>query len=88
MPRAERSLESRIAEHKKYRRQCQAHLRSGLRMVGVGAPLSVAILWWRPEAWPGAVALVAIPVLITAVEWWGFAYHDRALKALSNGQDI
>jgi hypothetical protein len=88
MPRAERSLESRNAEHEKYRRQCQVRIKPSLQLVGIGVLLAAALLWWRPIAWLGAVALVLIPSLITALEYWGFVRHDRAIKRLSHVQDI
>jgi hypothetical protein len=88
MPRKERSLESRIAEHTKYRRQCQIRIKPSLQLVGVAIVLSAALLWWRPSEWILAAVIVLFPAVFTAMEYWGYVRHDRAIKRLSHEQDI
>lgn len=82
MSRPERSVKARIAEHMKYRRQCEARIKSGARLCAGGVVIGSFLLWRLSDAWLLALVVIAIPVLITSLEAWGFRKHDRALKRL------
>lgn len=85
MPKDERSPASRIAEHKKYRRQCAVRIRSGLTLSTVGVVLGILLAWRWPANWPIALIVIGIPTLFTALEVWGYRKNDRAIRDLSDG---
>ena len=86
MPR-ERTIESRVAEHEKFRRQCEVRIKSGLKLCIVGFVLSVLLLW-QTGSWVAAAVVAAFPLLMTGLEVWGFRKHDRALRLLSAAAQV
>jgi hypothetical protein len=86
MPWKPRSIESRIAEHTRYRRQCQVRIKPGLQVVGVAACVSGALLWWQPSEWILPAVIVLFPAFFTVMEYWWYLSHDRALKRLAAEQ--
>lgn len=86
MPK-ERTIESRVAEHKRFRRQCEVRIKSGLKLCIVGFVLSVLLLW-QTGSWVTAAVVAASPMLMTGLEVWGFRKHSRALKLLSAATQV
>jgi len=86
MPRKQKSIEARIAEHERYRRQSKVRIKPSIQLCAIALLAAGLILWREPDQWvlPGIV--VAIPLLFTGMEVWGYLRHDRALKALTSGQ--
>ena len=85
MPRKQRSLESRIAEHERYRLQCKVRIKPSLQLCAIALFLSALILWLKPEVWSLAVLVTVLPLLFAAMEVWGYFRHGRALKELTDG---
>jgi hypothetical protein len=82
MPRKERSIESRVKEHRKYREQCRRRIRPSIVLSLV---ILLAVVLWSVflplNLWiaGGIVAFVAFSL---GQEIIGFRYHTRKLREL------
>ena len=83
MPRKERSIESRIKEHQKYRRQCEVRIASGKKLILITVTATLIMVWYKPSLWPIGVGIVAISAGSTLLEVWGYRKHDKAISKLS-----
>jgi hypothetical protein len=84
----QRSLESRISEHTRFRRQCQIRIKPSLQLTLLAVLVAGVVLLYQPQSWLFAVAIVAFPALFTSLEVWGYLRHDRALRKLADAEDI
>ena len=85
MPRKVKSIESRIAKHEKYRRQCKVRIRPCFTLSLFALSFAAFIVWLKPEGWWLAIPLVGFPILFTSLEVFGYYSHDRAIKQLRGG---
>jgi cation transport ATPase len=82
MPRKERSIESRVKEHRKYREQCRRRIRPSIILSAI--ILAILGLWavfLRLNVWI-AIAIVAFTAFSLSQEIIGFRYHSRKLREL------
>lgn len=88
MGRKERSLKSILAEHRKYRRQCQVRIKPTLQLTVLATFLAGALMWSKKMGWIGASLLVGIPLILTLMEIISFFKHDRSIKGHSSEHDL
>lgn len=82
------ALKSTLAEHTKYRRQCQVRIKPSLQLTVLAAFLAGALMWNEKMGWLGVSLVVGIPLLFTLLEVLSFFRHDRAIKGLSSEHDL
>ncbi|WP_406610965.1 hypothetical protein [Agarivorans sp. JK6] len=87
VPRKEESLASRIKEHQKFRKQSEARVTSGKKLLMVILVLSCLLTWYAYEFWKLGLGLAVISSGSTLIEYWSYKKHDRALSELSKHQD-
>jgi hypothetical protein len=87
MPRKERSVESRVKEHRKYREQCRRRIRPSVILSTI---ILLAIVAWSVflplNLWI-AGGIVAFVVFSLGQEIIGFRYHTRNLRELGYDPD-
>ena len=74
-----RSLESRINEHQKYRRQCQVRVCSGLRLILACIILEVFLVFYTTALWKLVLVVLVIISGTTMLEYWSYRKHNKAL---------
>jgi len=82
MPRKERSIESRVKEHRKYREQCRRRIRPSIIL---SALILAAIGLWSvflPLNFWIAGFILAFDAFSLGQEIYGFRYHTRKLHEL------
>ena len=79
----ERSLESNIKEHQKYRSQCQVRIRSGIRLLLICLVLEILLLLYTAEIWKWVLVIMVIIGGSTLLEVWGYRKHHKALADLA-----
>ena len=79
----ERSLESNINEHQKYRSQCQVRIRSGIRLLLICLVLEILLLLYTAEIWKWVLVIMVIIGGSTLLEVWGYRKHHKALADLA-----
>ena len=79
----ERSLESKIKEHQKYRSQCQVRIRSGIRLLLICLVLEILLLLYTAEIWKWVLVIMVIIGGSTLLEVWGYRKHHKALAELA-----
>jgi uncharacterized membrane protein YhhN len=80
----ERSVESRIKEHKKYREQCRRRIRPSITLFLISLAAVIAWVCFLPTSWwivAGVLAFAGGHVLMEIV---GFRFQDRKLRELEN----
>ena len=82
MPRKKASLQSIIAEHEKYRRQCQVRIRPSLTLCAIAVGLYALLLLKTSATWLSVSPLILLPAFYTVMEIICFITHDRALRKL------
>ena len=80
-----KSNHARIAEHTKYRRQCGVRVKSGLKVCFVAGTLVILLCAYAQNAWPSALFIFAVPLVLTIFEALGYLKHRRALRHLTHG---
>lgn len=75
-------MKSKLAEHKKYRRQCQVRIKSGIKLILVLLVIGAVVLFLNLQFWPFVLGVIVFFVLATLLEVWGYRKHDRAIKQL------
>ncbi len=83
MPKKERSIVSKINEHKKYRKQCEVRVASGKKLVIFSIVIAIALVLYKIDFWLIGVGLVAFSAGITLIEFWGYKKHDKAITVLT-----
>ena len=78
----ERSTESRIKEHTKFREQCRRRIRPSITLFLIS--LVAVILWacFLPTSWWAVVGVLAFTGGHTMMEIVGYCYHVRKLREL------
>ena len=79
----ERSLESKIKEHQKYRSQCQVRIRSGIRLLLICLVLEILLLLYTADIWRLMLIVLVIISGRTLLEVWGYRKHHKALAELT-----
>ena len=88
MARKARSPEVILAEHTKYRRQCQIRIKPSLQLTGIALLIACGLLWRQLVGWLGAAIIVGIPLIFTLLEIFSFMRHDRIIKVLSDEKNL
>jgi hypothetical protein len=80
----ERSIESRIKEHKKFREQCRRRIRPSITLFVIS--LTAVILWacFLPTSWWAVAGVLAFSGGDVLMEIASCRYHDRKLRELTN----
>lgn len=77
------SLESKIKEHQKYRRQCQVRIRSGIKLFLICLVLEIVLLLYTAALWKLVLVVLVIIGGSTLLEVWGYRKHHKALAELT-----
>ena len=83
MPRKDSSIESKVKEHEKYRRQCDVRITSGKKLIAFSIALAALLTWCSFGFWKIGAGIVVISIGNTLLEYWGYKKHDKAIKQLS-----
>ena len=78
-----RTLESRINEHQKYRRQCQVRIRSGVRLLLTCLIPGLLLLIYKAAIWKLVLIVMVIIGSSTLLEVWSYRKHHKALAELT-----
>jgi hypothetical protein len=78
----ERTLESRIKEHKRFREQCRRRIRPYFTLFLAAAIVLIAIYFFRPFSPWVFVGVLGFSAGNLALEIFGYRFHDRKLKEL------
>jgi hypothetical protein len=80
----ERSVESRIKEHRKFREQCRRRIRPSIILFMISLVAVIAWICFLPTSWwivAGVLAFTGGHVLMEVVS---FRSHDRKLRELTD----
>jgi hypothetical protein len=80
----ERSIESRIQEHKKFREQCRRRIRPTLTLFLISLGAVTAWICFLPTSWWIAAGVLAFTGVHVLLEVRGFRFHNRKLRELTN----
>jgi len=80
MTQRERSVESLIGEHKKFRKQCQNRIRPALMLSGVVTVILGYVIWHFPNGWKVGVPIIAFSYIYTVMEIICFYKHSKAIE--------
>ncbi len=83
MARKDSSIESKVKEHEKYRRQCEVRITSGKKLVAVSFAIAALLTWYSFGFWKIGAGIIAISIGSTLLEYWSYKKHDKAIKQLS-----
>lgn len=83
VPMNVKSVESRIQEHKKFRRQSEIRVASGKKLILICIAIALALTWYRQGFWLIGLGLVALPTAVTLIEVWSRKKHQNAIAELS-----
>ena len=78
------SIESKLDEHLKYKKQCDARVKSGAQLVLVSILASVLLTWFVPWFWKLGLAWVVYVCFSTFMEHLSSKKHAKAILELSN----
>jgi hypothetical protein len=79
----ERSVESRIQEHKRFREQCRRRIRPSIILFFISVAGVIAWICFLPTSWwivGGVLAFTGGHVFMEVVS---YKYHDRKLRELA-----
>jgi len=80
----ERSVESRIKEHKRFREQCRRRIRPSITLFIVAVVAVIAWVCFLPTSWWIVAGLLAFSGGHVLMEIVSCRYHDRKLRELTN----
>ena len=83
MPR-ERSVQSRIAEHRRFREQSRRRIRPSITLFLISVACVAAWAYFLTTSWWMVSAILAFTGGHVLVEIVNYRYHDLRLKALTN----
>ena len=83
MPRKERSTESKIKEHKKYRKQCEVRIATSKKLILFIIFVAAILTWFIFEFWKIGVGIVLLSIGSLIIEMWAYRKHDKAIYELS-----
>jgi hypothetical protein len=82
MPRKERSVESRIKEHRKFRAQCQRRIKPSIVLaLTIFAAMTLWGVFFRLNLWI-ALCLAVFVAFSLGMEVYGYFLHTRKLREL------
>jgi hypothetical protein len=84
VPRKEPSIESRIKEHKKFRKQCQVRIVTGKKLIIVCILVAILLTWFVFEFWKLGAGIVLLSIGSLMMEIWAHKKHDRAINELTS----
>jgi hypothetical protein len=85
MPGKERSVESKIAEHERFKTQCQRRIKPSLLLLAGASVSYILLVLMTPVGWLGMLWLVAFPLIFTSMEIAGYFRHSSAIVRLRQG---
>jgi len=80
----ERSLESRIKEHQKFREQCRRRIRPSITLFLICVAAVIAWICFLPTSWWIVGGVLAFTGGHVVMEIVSFRYHDRRLRELAH----
>ena len=82
MPQKERSVESRIKEHRKYREQCRRRIKPSVFLsLTIFAAMALWAVFFRLNLWI-AIFLAVFVGFSFGIEVYGYFHHTRKLREL------
>jgi hypothetical protein len=80
----ERSIESRIKEHTKFREQCRRRIRPSITLFLIALAVVSVCAYFRPISWWVVVGVLVFTGGHTLMEIVGYRYHVRKLRELAH----
>lgn len=84
----ERTIQSRIAEHQRFREQCRRRIRPSIALFLISVVAVVTWVCFLPTSWWVVSGMLAFTGGHTLMEIVSFRSHDRRLKELTNENDV
>ncbi len=78
------SIEAKLKEHSKYKKQCEIRVKSGSKLIATSLLITLSITWFVPWFWKLGLGWVAFVSVTTFLEYLSAKKHSKAIKELTN----